>query len=286
MDIEDVVKEDVEAKKSYKEFNFKDFSNLDQSTDADYLIDSMEELYEITGIKAMKKRAIARLNVKEGDKVIELGCGLGDDAETFGERIGDTGSVIAIDSSYRMLERAKARSTHSNVQYLQANASDLEFPDATFDICHADRLLVSQMEPRRVIAEGIRVLKEGGKLSITDCDFGSIVYYPYDEKVVPTLIKRMQAITQNPFIGRELHVLFKEQGLINISVEPEPYIVRSFEKLNTMINVPRIFNDLVYQGLITSQEANRQLNAFYKADEAGNFFYGITFYSAIGHKQL
>ena len=280
------MKEKIRAceKSSYKEFNFKDFGNLDQSEDIDYLIDSMGELFALDSIQNMKKRAIEKLSVKTGDKVLELGCGLGDDAETFGHLVGNSGKVIAIDSSRKMLERAKSLSKHTNVEYLVENALELPYLNESFDICHADRVLVSQIEPWRVLQESIRVLKPNGRVGITDCDFGSIIFYPYDSVVTPVLLNRMQEITQNPLIGRELHDQFEKHGLIDIMVSPEPYVVRSFEKLNTMIDIPRILNDLAVMKRVSEKDIQRQLSLFRDADLRGVFLYSITFFTVIGQK--
>ncbi|HEV2614879.1 MAG TPA: methyltransferase domain-containing protein [Gammaproteobacteria bacterium] len=272
------------TREKYKEFDFKDFGNLDLSEDADYLVDSMDELYDLEGIQGIKERAIQNLKVAPGDKVLELGCGLGHDAETFGELVGPTGSVIAIDSSQKMLARAQRKSQHKNVSYVHANASSLNYPDKSFDICHADRVLISQPDPWHVLQEAIRLLKPHGKLSVTDCDFGSIVIHPFDEKITPILKDRLQAITLHPLIGRELYQKFHDHGLINIAVTPEPYIVQSFNKLNTMIDVPRILKDLCVLEKVTQAEMEKQLALFNEAEKNKMFLYAIIFFTVQGEK--
>ena len=120
-------------------FHFKGFSNLDNSLDADYLIHSMDVMMSLESIRAIKKRALSAMNLQTGDKVLEIGCGHGEDAEALGKLVGKTGSVLAVDLSSRMIEEAKRRSQQPNVDYLVADVNQLPHPDHTFSACHADR---------------------------------------------------------------------------------------------------------------------------------------------------
>ena len=274
----------IKDRQQRKNFDFKDFSSLDNSEDAEYLITSMDELFSVGTIKAMKGRAIDLLQIKAGESAIDLGCGLGEDAELIGKLVGETGSVIGIDSSELMISQAKIRSKEKQVKYLVGNANKLEYADGTFDACHIDRLLVSQKTPKQVLKESIRTLKSGGRLAVTDCEFGSIVIHPHNPETTPILINRLHNIVENPFIGRQLHSFFKEYGLVDITILPEPYLIRSFQQLNTMIDFPRIIDDLYHMGKFTKPLADEFLRSLQEADSAGDFLYGITLFTVFGRK--
>jgi ubiquinone/menaquinone biosynthesis C-methylase UbiE len=279
--LEDSVKQNTSKRKN---FDFKDFSSLDRSEDAEYLITSMDELFAVDSIKFMKERAIDLLKIKTGESAIDLGCGLGKDVEFIGQLVGENGLVIGVDSSELMIAQAKMRSTAKQVQYFIGNANQLEYPDATFDACHLDRLLVSQKTPRQVFKESVRILKSDGRIAVTDCDFGSIIVHPYNPSTTPTLLNRLQNIVENPFIGRQLPSLFKEYGLVDITVIPEPYIIRSFNQLNTMIDFPRIIDDLYHMDQYTKIMADETLRSLQEADRTGDFLYGITLFTVFGRK--
>ena len=272
--------------KQRKIFDLKDFGfgALDISEDAEFLITSMDNLFAVDAIKAIKGRAINSLQLSSGKSVLELGCGLGEDAESIGKLVGETGHVIALDASELMISEAKIRSKAKQVQYVVGNANQLDYADDTFDACHIDRLLVSQKIPKQVLKESIRTLKKGGRISVTDCDFGSIVIHPYNAEIIPILIKQLQDIIENPLMGRQLHALFKESGFVDVSIMPEPYILRSFKQLCSMLDIPRVLNDICQQGKLTRKMADELLQSFQKADEEDNFLYGITFFTAYGRK--
>jgi ubiquinone/menaquinone biosynthesis C-methylase UbiE len=271
--------------KKHIPFNFKDFSSLDESQDAEFLVQSMDRMFSLETIRNIKKRAIASLELKQGDSVIELGCGLGHDSEALGGIVGANGKVVAIDSSKLMLEEAQRRSKHKSVSYQFGYANNLEYPDNYFSAAYADRLLVSQKDYLKVIEGMFRVTKPGGTICITDIDVGTALLYPYRKNLTVILLDRLAEIIENPFIGRELHVRLKILGVKNIKVFPESYIVRSFELVNTMIDFKRMINDLYHLGKYTKEQADLMLDDFIVAEQENNFIYGITLFTVCGKKQ-
>lgn len=269
---------------NYKPFTFKDFYTLDESIDQQYLVDSMDRMFEIEEIKRIKERATRLLNLQAGDSIIEVGCGLGHDAENFGKILKDSGTVIAIDSSKSMLEEAKKRSTHTQVQYLHGNGEKLDYPDNSFSAAYADRLFVSQKDIEKTFGELVRVVKKGGKVCVTDIDTGSAIMYPYVEKLTDMLLKRLTDIIRNPFIGRQLQSLFKKFGLTNIKIFSDAYVIKSFDLVNTMIDFPRMIKDLHFLHQITKYEAQKLLDALLEAEKNGDFLYSIILFTAIGEK--
>src|SRR5689334_21748390 len=125
-------------------FSFKDFSQLDESHHIDYLINSMQNMLKIDGIREIKNKAIKLLRLNSGESAIEFGCGLGHDAEILSEYVKPHGNVVAVDSSLSMLNAAKKYSTCSNIQFHHGKINELPFLPHSFDAAYADRVLVSQ----------------------------------------------------------------------------------------------------------------------------------------------
>lgn len=271
-------------KKQQKPFDFRDFSNLDHSDDAEYLIASMDKMYLIPKIRAIKEHAIKLLELKPGDSAIEIGCGLGRDSEALGELVGPTGQIKGVDSSLLMLEEAKKRSKQKHVEYVYAKADSLPFEKEIFQGVYSDRLLVSQHNVPTVFSEFVRVAKKGGKICVTDIDLGSIVMYPYIDKLTQKVLERFENIILNKYIGRELPILFKSFGLQNIEIFPEVYILQDLDLLTTMIDFPRIIADLKDLKIFTQDEAALILNQLLEANKQGEFMYGITLFTVIGTK--
>lgn len=267
-----------------KPFSFKDFSNLDDSSDMQYLIASMDRMFELADIKNIKRRALDLLELQFGSSVIEVGCGLGHDAEVLGKMVGSNGKVIAIDTSEAMVEEAKKRSACAQVSYRYGNANSLDYPDDTFSAGYADRLLVSQKNIEKPFSEIVRIVKRGGKVCITDIDVGSAVMHPYLGKLTDILLDRLREIIRNPLIGRQLPTLFKKFGLINIKVFADAYVIRSFELVNTMIDFPRMIVDLHNLKRITEDELQKLSSSLLQAEKNNDFLYSIILFTVVGEK--
>jgi len=82
---------------------------------------------------AYRKRAIESLALKQGDTVVELGCGTGLNFSLLLERVGPSGKIVGVDLTDAMLDGASARITAhgwSNVELVKSDAADFVFPSA------------------------------------------------------------------------------------------------------------------------------------------------------------
>jgi ubiquinone/menaquinone biosynthesis C-methylase UbiE len=109
-----------------------------------------------------------------GTSVLDIPCGGG--FAFRGLRPGQAVRYVAADISPYMLEQARAQARRQNVQdvieFVEADVTALQFPDASFDLCVTYNGLHCLPDPRAALGELTRVLKPGGTLRGTSCVTG------------------------------------------------------------------------------------------------------------------
>jgi phosphatidylethanolamine/phosphatidyl-N-methylethanolamine N-methyltransferase len=114
-----------------------------------------------------RRRAVARLPIEPGDRVLEIGVGTGLSLPLYPRDCGVTG----IDISEPMLDRAITRLDamgRTGVALRRMDARSLAFPDASFDHVLAPYVISVVPEPERVMAEIRRVVRPGGTVVVVN----------------------------------------------------------------------------------------------------------------------
>lgn len=105
----------------------------------------------------------ARLSVTPGMQVLETACGTGIVTERLIARLTGQGSLVATDLNEAMLAHARSRLPRSSgVEWRQADATSLPFPDRSFDAVVTQFGLMFYADKAAGIREAFRVLKPGG----------------------------------------------------------------------------------------------------------------------------
>jgi len=109
--------------------------------------------------------------LEPGERVLDLGSGAGTDSLVAAQMVGAGGRVTGIDMTPQMLAKARAAAAEmdvANVEFIEAEAEQLPFADATFDVVVSNGVIDLIPDKDAVFSELHRVLVPGGRLQIAD----------------------------------------------------------------------------------------------------------------------
>ena len=110
-------------------------------------------------------------NIKKGNVVLDLGSGAGFDCFLAVKRVGDSGKVIGVDFSEEMIKKAKQNAktmNYKNVEFRLGDIEDLPIENTSIDVIISNCVINLAPDKSKVFTEAHRVLKEGGKMFVSD----------------------------------------------------------------------------------------------------------------------
>ncbi|KAL9246481.1 hypothetical protein vseg_020011 [Gypsophila vaccaria] len=159
--------------------------------------DYLNDVLSLGQHRVWKRMTVSWSGAKQGDRVLDICCGSGDLTFLVSEKVGAHGEVIGLDFSGELLSIASSRQQqklnpcYRNIEWLEGNALDLPFPEASFDAITMGYGLRNVLDRERALKEIFRVLKPGCKASILDFNrsthpvTGLIQDWALDNVVVP-----------------------------------------------------------------------------------------------------
>jgi ubiquinone/menaquinone biosynthesis C-methylase UbiE len=168
---------------------------------------------------------LARVDVKQGWKALDLGCGPSGTLELLSERVGPPGQVTGLDVNPVHVAQARAlvrERSLENVEIVEGNARSTGLPSASFDLVHARLVLVNIPDPADVVAEMTRLVRPGGWIVGEEADTDIHLCYPPHpawDRLVEIFRAAYQHDDADPRLGRRLPELLRQAGLVDVGVE-------------------------------------------------------------------
>jgi ubiquinone/menaquinone biosynthesis C-methylase UbiE len=109
--------------------------------------------------------------IKEGDTVVDLGSGAGNDCFVARSIAGEKGKIIGIDFTVKMIEKAHLNADklgYKNVEFRQGDIENMPIAGGVADVVVSNCVLNLVPDKKQAFAETFRILKKGGHFSVSD----------------------------------------------------------------------------------------------------------------------
>lgn len=162
---------------------------------------------DVSRLKAM----LARLDIKSGATVLDVGTGTGVFIPFLLEKIGRKGNLVCLDFAEEMLKIVQAKCFEGNISYLCTDVASIPLGDMLFDaiVCYSS--FPHFRDKSAALAEIHRVIKPGGRLYIC---------HTSGRAVINGIHRQIPAVENDTLPGEgEMRMLLSEAGLSSIEVD-------------------------------------------------------------------
>jgi ubiquinone/menaquinone biosynthesis C-methylase UbiE len=259
------------------------FTDVDRTGNPDFFIRFLDRGNSLPDIMRSKPLILEGLRLREGQRVLDIGCGTGADVLEIARRVGRSGSVVGVDISDAMIEEARRRADPLNLPIaLEAgDAQALRFEDRSFDACRAERILMHVPDAEAALREMVRVIRLEGRISVFDVDWDTFVIDSPDKAVTRAVLTAFTDGIRNGWIGRQLPRLFRENGMTDVDVVGHQILI-DFDFLGLLIGGR--LTAAQRAGLLDPTDIRAWWHSLSELDASGNFLAGFTAFIVSGRK--
>lgn len=194
------------------------------STDSSYIHGSTEPEQERLSLlnRLLNASSLEAMRIRPGDRILDLGSGLGQFSRQMARAAQPGGLVIGIERDPDQIAKARDLSERADeeagVRFRPGDVMELPLSDGewgSFDLVHCRFLLEHLSDPPAVVAQMVRAARPGGRIVLEDDDHDTLRLYP----PIPAVDRLWRAyfeaygrLGNDPAIGRKLIALLASAG--------------------------------------------------------------------------
>jgi SAM-dependent methyltransferase len=236
-----------------------------------------------------------QVGVREGWRVVEIGCGPQGCLGLLAERVGVTGRVVGVERNAEQAERAQQFVVDghlTNVEVLHADARRTDLPEQSFDFATARLVLVNVPEPELLVQAMVRLVRPGGVVALHETD----VTTQRCDPPLPAQTRLLQVLNTyaemngiDRTIGPRAPRMLREAGLVDVRVNAlvHVYPLGHGRRMLLLEFVENARSRLLDQKLIGEGELNELAETLKRhLEDPETLVLSSVFVQAWGHKPL
>lgn len=191
---------------------------------------------------------LAPLELREGQVVVDFGCGPGFVALELAKQVGDSGHVHAIDVNAEFLGRARARAEEAGladrISFHHVTDEHIPLEDGSADRVLCKNVLEYVPDYQAMLAEARRALRPGGLFYAIDSDWGFVVMQPLDPVTVTEFFLAATPAFREPYIGRRLPAALRRAGFDDVQVRVQAFADQTGSSMAVIRNMASYITSL------------------------------------------
>lgn len=240
----------------------------------------LESNYRKRDFQRRRQLVEAALAAREGERVLDVGCGPGFYLEQLAPAVGPRGKLAGIDSSEEMVELARRRcAAIPNVELLVASAGDrLPFPDGEFDAAISVQVLEFVAEIDRALAELHRAVRPGGRVVVWDVDWSAAGWHSDRPDLTARVLRAWNGHLSHPDLPRTLASRLRAAGFTSVVVDGHAFATADFsDEAYGVALIPAIARYAAGAGGLGA-DAQEWADELRRLGEEGRFFASVPQY--------
>jgi SAM-dependent methyltransferase len=192
---------------------------------SDFLVNFLADANQIPSVLDCLGEQLRWLAIQPGNYILDIGCGIGDQASEMAKKVGPSGKVIGTDLSETMIKISKQRHAASGLPltFQTANATEQPFENESFDIVRTERVLMYVHDLSKAFREFNRLLKSGGKLLVFDFDWDALTISHTNKALTRKIVEFISDSFPRGRVGAELLDYFKDFAFNDIRIKAAGY---------------------------------------------------------------
>ena len=246
----------------------------------------VESVYLTPDVIAQRCQVLKALELREGERVLDIGSGPGLLAHDMAASVGRNGRVCGIDISEDMLAMSRKRCADQPwTEFQKTDATNLPYPDDSFDAAVSTQVYEYVADIPAALAELCRVTRWGGRVVVLDTDYGSLVIHTEDEARMGRVLSAWDEHFVHARLPRTLSRQLRDAG----------FTIRQRDVI-PMFN-PEYHENTYGKGLlgfmasfavgrkgVSQEEADAWLAEFAELGRQGKFFFSLNRYLFVADK--
>ncbi|MDG1888369.1 MAG: methyltransferase domain-containing protein [Alphaproteobacteria bacterium] len=222
--------------------------------------------------KHRRMKVIEALNIKNGQSIIDIGCGGGHLLKELGMCVGEKGHISGLDNSPQQLENAKTYcSEYDCIRFIEGSAASIPCGAETFDALAAIQTYEYIEEVDPALKEARRVLKLGCPIAIVSILWDHCLFYGADEALNQTIFEAFKAHCSHQMLPMELSHLLPDNGFGSITRQNLSYLETALNAGMAGYYLSKLMALFATTKGVSNTDAQLWLSQLEQADKDGRF---------------